>query len=45
MKIAVTGGTGFIGQHTVKGLLKAGHFVVAVVRDIEKAKDVFKSSP
>ena len=30
MKVAVTGATGFIGRHLVKGLLMAGHEVVAL---------------
>ena len=33
MRIAVTGGTGFIGAHTVRALLDAGHEVRLLVRD------------
>ena len=37
MKIAITGATGFIGQHIRKALAKTDHDVVLVVREIEKA--------
>jgi len=37
MKYFVTGGTGFIGSRLVKQLLDAGHVVVAIVRNPEKA--------
>ena len=33
MKVAVTGGTGFVGSHTVKALIDAGHSVRLLVRD------------
>lgn len=35
MKVAVTGGTGFVGSHTVKALLDAGHDVRLLVRNPE----------
>src|SRR5262245_43908338 len=37
MKILVTGGTGFIGSHTVVELLQAGHEVV-VLDNLENSK-------
>jgi len=38
MRVLVTGATGFIGQHVVRRLIKSGHTVTAVGRDIDKAK-------
>ena len=32
MRVAVTGGTGFVGIHTVRALKDAGHEVVIVAR-------------
>ena len=37
MKILVTGATGFIGQHTIRALLRQGHEVVATSTSREKA--------
>ena len=36
MKVMLTGATGFIGGHTLKALLDAGHEVRALVRSTEK---------
>lgn len=36
MKVAVTGGTGFVGSHTVAALNRAGHDVHLLVRSPEK---------
>jgi len=40
MKILVTGATGFIGRHVVPELIKKNHDVIAVARNIEKAKEM-----
>ena len=40
MKILVTGGTGFIGNHLVHRLVRDGHHVVALVRNRDKARDL-----
>lgn len=37
MRIAMTGGTGYLGAHTVKGLLEAGHEVRLLVAPGEDA--------
>lgn len=41
MRIMVTGGTGFIGYHTVERLLEAGHEIVLLVRDEKKMRGLF----
>ncbi|HEY3739981.1 MAG TPA: aldehyde reductase [Bryobacteraceae bacterium] len=38
--ILVTGGTGFIGSHTIVQLLAAGHQVRTTVRNLKRASDV-----
>ncbi len=40
MRYLVTGGTGFIGHRLVRQLRAAGHEVVALVRDMERAADL-----
>ena len=36
MRVAVTGGTGFVGAYTVQALLAAGHEVTVLVRDPDR---------
>lgn len=40
MQVLVTGATGFIGYHTVRCLRSAGHDVVALVRDLDRAQRI-----
>lgn len=41
MRVLVTGGTGFIGSHTVAALLRKGHAVRILARDPTKVERVF----
>ncbi len=41
MRVMVTGGTGFIGYHTVLALIAAGHEVSLLVRSTEKMESLF----
>jgi len=45
MRILVTGGTGFIGSHTVHALRDAGHDVRLLVRNEDKARRLWQSRP
>src|SRR5215813_6094490 len=40
MKYFLTGATGFIGAHVARQLVQAGHQVVAVVRNPDRAQDL-----
>jgi nucleoside-diphosphate-sugar epimerase len=40
MRILVTGGSGFIGSHTILQLLSAGHTVRTTVRDLKREPEV-----
>lgn len=42
MKVLVTGGTGFTGSHTVRALAACGHEIRLLVRDADKARQVFE---
>ncbi|MFT4517764.1 MAG: dihydroflavonol-4-reductase [Halioglobus sp.] len=41
MQVMVTGGTGFVGSHVTRQLQSAGHEVVLLVRDEDKARQTF----
>lgn len=43
-KAIVTGATGFVGQFLVRELLRNGYYVYAVVRNVDKCKDLFNDS-
>ncbi|WP_204141512.1 TIGR01777 family oxidoreductase [Halomicronema sp. CCY15110] len=44
MKVAVTGGTGFVGSGLVKALQTAGHEVLVLTRDAAKARRIFPAT-
>jgi NADH dehydrogenase len=44
MKIAITGGTGFVGSHLAKRLISEGHEVVLLARHVKEKNTQFVSS-
>ncbi|MDB9528161.1 TIGR01777 family oxidoreductase [Oscillatoria sp. CS-180] len=44
MKVAITGGTGFVGSKLVKALQAQGHELVVLTRDTARARRVFPES-
>ena len=44
MRVAVTGGTGFVGRHLARALLSDRHDVVLVARGVDK-RDPSSSGP
>lgn len=40
MRVMVTGATGFVGRHVVNALLARGHSVVAIARDVKRAREL-----
>ncbi|HUL48457.1 MAG TPA: complex I NDUFA9 subunit family protein [Gemmatimonadales bacterium] len=45
MRVAVTGGTGFVGRHIVQHLVSLGHTVRALVRDPRRLPPPFAATP
>ena len=41
MRVMITGGTGFVGYHSAKALMNAGHEVCLLVRSEEKARKLY----
>lgn len=41
MKVLITGGTGFVGSHSCRQLLAAGHRVRLLVRSVDKARGIY----
>lgn len=44
MRVAITGGTGFVGRYLVMGLLDKGYEVACLVRNSAKAQKFFGPS-
>ena len=41
MRVMITGGTGFIGYHSVQALIEAGHEVNLLIRSEEKLRRMY----
>ncbi len=45
MKIAITGGTGFIGRHLARRLAEEGHEVVLIARGVDRRDEAIRGFP
>jgi uncharacterized protein YbjT (DUF2867 family) len=45
MKIAITGGTGFVGRHLARALVAAGHQAVVIARGVDRRDTSVRSTP
>ena len=45
MRIAITGGSGFVGSHFARALLEAGHETVLICRKIDSRAEMFVRQP
>jgi uncharacterized protein YbjT (DUF2867 family) len=45
MRIAITGGTGFVGGHLARALAAAGHHVVIIARGLDRRDDTIRHLP
>lgn len=45
MRIAITGGTGFVGRHLARRLAAAGHEVVIISRGVDKRDEEIRHAP
>lgn len=45
MRIAITGGTGFVGRHVARKLLDSGHEVVLLARGIDHTDPAIRHAP
>ena len=45
MRVAITGGTGFVGSHAARALIESGHAVRLLARSPEKVERVFAVGP
>ena len=45
MKIAITGGTGFVGRHLARALVAAGHEAVVISRGVDRRDTAVRSIP
>ncbi|MBI1882353.1 MAG: SDR family NAD(P)-dependent oxidoreductase [Chloroflexi bacterium] len=42
MKIAITGGTGFVGRHLARALVNAGHEVILIARGLDRRDEAIR---